>query len=76
VGLNLVIGCRKHRTRRWISRGNEGPGITGFYREHWRCNTDSYPPAIVLSDDQNSDDWLNSELWVEETFAPNWKETA
>lgn len=67
MGLNLVIGCRKHRVRRWISRGDEREGVVGFYHEHWRCQLNT-PGTIVLSDDQSSDDWLEDPTYSHESF--------
>ena len=70
MGLNLVIACGKHMQSRWISRGEEQEGVTGFYRRHWRCNLDE-PGSIRLGDDQGEGEfWLDPPWDCEQFWGP------
>lgn len=62
MGLNIVIGCHRHKQRYWIYRGHEKYGIGRFYREHWKC---AHMGSVSISDDQASVNWVDDPSWTE-----------
>jgi hypothetical protein len=63
MGLNIVVGCKRHQERYWLFRGHEDHGVAAFYRKHWDCAGD-HPDNVVISDDQADYDWVSNDEWT------------